>query len=135
MAAPISRTFATVPRPGFWRSGIHSSRTTPPMIVTTVPIDRPVSFDRPWWRTFHGSRPRPLRTSSAELAPYSSRPATSWESRRGMRRDARPRRGRDARPRPERGARPAGAAAWEAAAWDDDRDKATPGVVVWWTGL
>ena len=38
---PINTMLLTVPRPGHWRSGIHSSSTAAPTSTTTVPIARP----------------------------------------------------------------------------------------------
>ena len=36
-ASPITITLLTVPRPGFCRSGIQSSKTTAPTTIVTVP--------------------------------------------------------------------------------------------------
>ncbi|MFF5845184.1 hypothetical protein ACFY74_27355 [Streptomyces massasporeus] len=71
----MTSTLEIVPRPGRWRSGIQSSSTVAPTMVSTTPIDSPVFSASPWCSTFHGSSPSPDRTSSAELAPYSARPA------------------------------------------------------------
>lgn len=44
---PMSTTLLIVPRPGSWRSGIHSSRTAAPTTITTVPIASPRWRARP----------------------------------------------------------------------------------------
>lgn len=74
IARPIANTLDTVPSPGRCRIGIHSSSTTAPTMIDTTPMVRPDFSARPWWSTPQGSRPRPLRTSSAELTPYSVSP-------------------------------------------------------------
>ncbi len=66
---PTRTTLLTVPSPGRWRSGIHSSSTAAPTMITSVPIARPASRASPWWKTSHGSRPRPERTWSAPDSP------------------------------------------------------------------
>lgn len=75
MAMPTTKTLDTVPSPGRWRNGIHSSSTAAPTMIDTTPIVRPVSSASPWCSTFHGSRPSPASTSRAELPPYRARPA------------------------------------------------------------
>ncbi len=69
MTRPITTTLETVPRPSRWRRGIHSSSTAAPAAIVTVPIVSPVRSATPWWKTPHGSSPRPARTISAALAP------------------------------------------------------------------
>ncbi len=69
MARPTTKTLETVPSPGRWRSGIHRSSTAAPTMIDTTPMLSPVSSASPWCSTFHGSRPSPAATSSAELAP------------------------------------------------------------------
>ncbi len=69
MLVPTSRMFATVPTPGRWRSGIHSSSTRNPTMLVIHPIPTPVCSDRPWANTVHGSSPMPARTMTAQPAP------------------------------------------------------------------
>jgi hypothetical protein len=68
-ASPTTTTLAMVPMPGRWRSGIHSSRIGMPSRITTQPKLIPVTRDRPWWNTSHGSSPRPDSIIRAMLTP------------------------------------------------------------------
>ncbi len=45
--SPTTITFETVPNPGRWRSGIHSSSTSAPTITTHVPTPRPNRRESP----------------------------------------------------------------------------------------
>ncbi len=62
------------PDPGRCRSGIHASITTAPAMMIHAPMDRPKRRDRPWWKTSHGSFPRPDDTWSAIPKPYKANP-------------------------------------------------------------
>src|SRR3712207_7571418 len=55
-----------VPRPGRWRSGIHSSITSAPARQTQMPVPMPVLRESPWCRTSHGSLPSAERMRSEE---------------------------------------------------------------------
>ncbi len=66
---PITIMFATVPSPGRWRSGAHSSSTTPPTRISTVPTGMPVMRARPVWKTSHGSTPTAGASISDSLTP------------------------------------------------------------------
>jgi hypothetical protein len=68
-ARPTTTTLLTVPMPGRCRSGIHSSSTTAPVAITTVPNDTGRCLATPWWNTSHGSRPSRARIISAMLVP------------------------------------------------------------------
>ena len=59
-------TLLTVPRPGRCPSGIHSSSTTTPTKMPTVPIGMPVRSDKPWWNTSHGASPRRACTKQGD---------------------------------------------------------------------
>ena len=74
-ASPITSTLLTVPTPGRCRSGIHSSSTSAPTTIETVPSEPPMLRATPWCRTSHGITPSRARTSSAIENPYSTRPA------------------------------------------------------------
>ena len=78
-------TLAIVPSPGICRSGIQVSSTANPVMITIVPNETGTSRASPKCRTSHGSRPRNDCTSMAMLTPYSTSPARSWVSRRGIR--------------------------------------------------
>ncbi len=67
--APITMMLATVPRPGRWRSGIHSISTTPPTMISTVPTGMPVMRANPVWKTSQGSTPTAGASISASLTP------------------------------------------------------------------
>src|SRR5690606_4335 len=84
-ASPTTSALLTVPMPGTWRSGIHSSSTNTPTTMRTVPIDRPLRSARPWWSTSQGDRPRPASIMSARLRPYATSPSWSWPKRRPKR--------------------------------------------------
>jgi len=84
MTAPITMTLHSVPMPGRCRSGIHSSSTSAPTMITQVPVGIPVRRDSPWCRTSHGSTPSPANSSMESLIPYSTSPANNWMRRRGM---------------------------------------------------
>jgi len=47
MTTPIRITLHTVPIPGRCRSGIHSSSTSAPTMITQVPVGIPVRRDSP----------------------------------------------------------------------------------------
>ena len=47
MLVPTRRMFATVPRPGRWRSGIQSSSTRKPTMFVTQPMPTPVEPSSP----------------------------------------------------------------------------------------
>ena len=66
MLVPTRRMFATVPRPGRWRSGIQSSSTRKPTMFVTQPMPMPVWREIPCANTVHGSRPMPARTMIAQ---------------------------------------------------------------------
>src|SRR5579884_169516 len=69
IVAPTRTTLLSVPMPGRCRSGIQSKSTATPTRIAHVPIARPKVRESPWWKTSHGSSPRPARTSSDELTP------------------------------------------------------------------
>ena len=62
-------TFATVPIPGRWRSGIHSRSTTTPVTAVTRPKLSGRCWARPWWNTSQGFRPSVARICIAMLVP------------------------------------------------------------------
>jgi hypothetical protein len=62
-------TFAIVPIPGRWRSGIHSRRTAAPVTAVTSPKLSGMWRARPWWKTSQGSRPSVARSCIAMLVP------------------------------------------------------------------
>ncbi len=66
---PITTTLATVPRPGRWRSGIHSSSTNTLARISTVPTGMPVRPAIPVWKTSQGSTPTAGASISASLTP------------------------------------------------------------------
>ena len=66
---PTTTTLLSVPSPGRWRSGIHSSITSAPARQTQIPVPMPVWSESPWWSTSHGSLPSPDRMISEALAP------------------------------------------------------------------
>ena len=68
-ATPTSSALATVPRPGDWRSGIHSRSTTTETAMMMVPRLRGMCRAMPWWSTSHGMLPSTPRTMSAIEAP------------------------------------------------------------------
>ncbi len=65
----MTMTLAMVPMPGRFRSGIQASSTATPTTADAIPIVMPVCRVRPWWKTSHGSRPRPARTMIAIEKP------------------------------------------------------------------
>lgn len=85
MRTPISTTFATVPMPGFCRSGHQASRIRTLSTIVTVPRDQPTCRATPWLSTSHGMLPSPVWTSRAIEAAYRTRPTTSWTPRRPAR--------------------------------------------------
>jgi hypothetical protein len=47
MDSPTMKTFDTVPRPGRCRSGHHSSSTSAPTTMETLPMLSPLCFETP----------------------------------------------------------------------------------------
>ncbi len=68
-ASPTTTAFETVPRPGFSRSGIHSSSTSRLNRMTACPRVIGTCRMNPEWSTSHGASPSSPRTISARLAP------------------------------------------------------------------
>jgi hypothetical protein len=83
IARPTTTAFATVPRPGRWRSGIHSSSSAKLVSTVAAPTLSGVCTDTPSAKTVHGELPRFDATSSASPAPKTVSPARSVASRRG----------------------------------------------------
>jgi hypothetical protein len=81
---PTSRALTTVPTPGLWRMGIHSSKTTALTIVVTTPNESGACRVMPCVSTSHGAAPRALRTRKAMPTPYRKTPTSSWAMRRGI---------------------------------------------------
>src|SRR5919107_488584 len=67
-ASPTTTTLLSVPSPGRWRGGIHSSITSAPAMQTQRPVPMPVWRESPWWSTSHGSLPSSDRMISQALA-------------------------------------------------------------------
>ena len=65
----MSATLSTVPIPGFWRIGNHSSRTTTPTRLVTQPNAIPVWMEMPWESTSHGAIPIAACTIMAIAMP------------------------------------------------------------------
>ena len=61
----MTTTLAAVPMPGRLRNGTQASSTATPTTADATPMVMPVRAATPWWKTSHGSRPRPARTMSA----------------------------------------------------------------------
>lgn len=59
----------TVPRPGLWRSGIQRRSSKAPTMHTQTPVPMLVWLAKPWWKTSHGTLPRPESRISAALKP------------------------------------------------------------------
>ena len=70
----MTSTLLTVPRPGRSRSGIHSSSTTIPVRIVTMPNEMPVESETPWCSTSHGMLPSSERTTIAMLTPNRTSP-------------------------------------------------------------
>lgn len=66
---PNTMTLLTVPRPGFWRSGIQRRSSSAPTMHTQTPVPIGVWLARPWCRTSHGTLPSPLSRISEALKP------------------------------------------------------------------
>ncbi len=80
---PISITLSTVPTPGFWRSGHHSSSTSAPITLVARPNDSGVCAAMPCDRTSQGATPIAARIISEAPKPYRNRPVISCSRRRG----------------------------------------------------
>ena len=68
-AGPTSSAFMIVPKPGFWRIGIHRSNTMPLVITVIRPKLSPVCFAMPCVSTSHGATPSSPRTMRAMPMP------------------------------------------------------------------
>ncbi len=68
-ATAMTSTFATVPSPGRWRSGIQASSTAIPVMAVTRPKLSGVWAVRPSCSTSHGLSPSAPRICIAMLVP------------------------------------------------------------------
>ncbi len=75
MVSPTTIRLLIVPKPGRWRSGIHSSRTKTLTMIAQVPTPNPNRRERPWCSTSQGSTPSPASSSIDALIPYMRSPA------------------------------------------------------------
>src|SRR5829696_1052556 len=80
---PMTVAFASVPRPGRWRSGIHVSSTRNETITVIVPTAMPVWSPAPCASTVQGELPSSAATSSASPIPKTQRAPSSAARRPG----------------------------------------------------
>src|SRR5215210_3341152 len=80
---PMTVAFASVPRPGRWRSGIHVSSTRKETITVIVPTAMPVCLPAPCASTVQGELPSAAATSRASPMPNTQRADSSAARRAG----------------------------------------------------
>ena len=66
--------FSIVPTPGFWRKGIHKSKTKKLIVNVEKPMLQSVTLEKPCAKTVQGLTPAPEATSNASPNPNKNRP-------------------------------------------------------------